>query len=301
MPRPPLLQRFLDPAVLSGISDLDLIAKTVVNGFVAGLHRSADFGFSQEFAEYRAYSPGDDLRHVDWNVFARTERAYIKRYRGETNMALTVLLDASHSMQYHSHATSKIDYARYVAASLFYLALNNQRDAAGLIVFDDEVRNYVRPSTRQGQLAQLLGALAHAEPHARTDFAKPMQYFRQFLRRRGLVVIVSDFYESAEFIVRTIEPLRFHGNEVVLFHVLDPQELQPQLSEPVMLVDLETEQQVAVTPEYAKTEYRDRVHAHIAALRERCRGAGLDYLLLQTDRPLDAALREYLSIRHGRN
>lgn len=301
MPQAPTPQRFLKPEVLAGIAGLDLIARTVVNGFVAGLHRSPDFGFSQEFAEYRAYTPGDDLRHVDWNVFARSERAYIKRYRGETNTLLTVLLDASHSMQYHSHATTKMDYARYVAASLFYLALHNQRDAAGLIVFDDEVRNYVRPSTRVGQLEQLLSALEQAQPHARTDFAKPMQYFQQFLRRRGLVVIISDFYESAEVIVQTIAPLRFHGNEVLLFHVLDPQELRPRLPGPVILRDLETAQQMEVTPEYAQLEYRERMDAHIATLRERCRNADLDYFLLSTDRPLDAMLRQYLSIRHYRN
>src|SRR6202165_183231 len=164
-----MLQRFLDPATLATLTSLDLIAKTVVDGFVAGLHRSPDFGFSQEFAEYRAYTPGDDLRHVDWNVFARTERAYLKRYRGETNSLLTVLLDASQSMEYASHAVSKMDYARYIAASLFYLAIRTQRDAAGLHVFDDEVRNYIRPSTRQGQLARLMSGLALAEPRAGTD------------------------------------------------------------------------------------------------------------------------------------
>jgi uncharacterized protein (DUF58 family) len=216
------VQRFLDPSVLAGISGLDLIAKTVVDGFVSGLHRSPDFGFSQEFAEYRAYSPGDDLRHVDWNVFARTERAYLKRYRGETNSILTVLLDASNSMNYTSHSVTKMDYARYTAASLFYLAIKDQRDAAGLIVFDDEVRNYIRPSTRQGQLSRLLSGLELAEPRARTNLAKPLEHFQQFLRRRGLVVIISDFYEPPATAIRTIEPLRFHGNEVVLFHVLDP-------------------------------------------------------------------------------
>jgi uncharacterized protein (DUF58 family) len=294
-------QRFLDPDVLTGISGLDLIARTVVDGFVAGLHRSPDFGFSQEFAEYRAYTPGDDLRHVDWNVFARTERAYLKRYRGETNSLLTVLLDASQSMEFSSHAVNKMDYARYVAASLFYLAIHNQRDAAGLIVFDDEVRNYIRPSTRQGQLARLLSGLELAEPRARTDFGKPMRHFQEFLRRRGLVVIVSDFYESPETIIRTIEPLRFHGNEVVLFHILDPQEIRPVLGEPAIFVDMETRQQMEVTPDYARKEYRGKMAAHIAALGERSRGAGMDYFLLETDRPLDAALREYLAIRHGRN
>jgi uncharacterized protein (DUF58 family) len=295
------MQRFLDPAVLAGISGLDLVAKTVVDGFVAGLHRSPDFGFSQEFAEYRAYTPGDDLRHVDWNVFARTERAYLKRYRGETNSLLTVLLDASNSMNYKSHAVNKMDYARYMAASLFYLAIKDQRDAAGLIVFDDEVRNFIRPSTRQGQLQRLLAGLELAEPRARTDFTKPLHHFQEFLRRRGLVLIISDFYESPEKIIRTSEPLRFHGNEVVLFHVLDPKEMQLDLSQPAILVDLETQEHLEITPDYAKNEYRQKMDAHIADLRDRAQAAGMDYYLLVTDRPLDGALREYLSIRQGRD
>jgi uncharacterized protein (DUF58 family) len=295
------MQRFLDPAVLNAISGLDLVAKTVVDGFVAGLHRSPDFGFSQEFAEYRAYSPGDDLRHVDWNVFARTERAYLKRYRGETNSLLTVLLDASNSMKYSSHSVNKMDYARFTAASLFYLAIQNQRDAAGLIVFDDEVRNYIRPSTRQGQLQRLLAGLELAEPRARTDFGKPLHHFQEFLRRRGLVVILSDFYEKPETIIRTIEPLRFHGNEVVLFHILDPKEIQPRMNEAVVLVDMETSARMEVTPDYINKDYREKIDAHIAALRDGAKGAGMDYHLLVTDQPLDGVLSEYLTIRQGRD
>jgi len=295
------VQRFLDPRVLAGISGLDLVAKTVVDGFVAGLHRSPDFGFSQEFAEYRAYTPGDDLRHVDWNVYARTERAYLKRYRGETNSVLTLLLDASNSMNYTSHSVKKMDYARYTAASLFYLAIQDQRDAAGLIVFDDEVRNFIRPSTRQGQFHRLLSGLELAEPRARTDFAKPLRHFQEFLRRRGLVLILSDFYESPETIVRTVEPLRFHGNEVILFHILDPQEIRPNLGQSAILVDLETDERLEVTPEYAHDEYRKKMDAHIEALRDKTRAAGMDYYQLVTDRPLDGALREYLTIRQGKN
>jgi len=293
------VQRFLDPAVLAGISGLDLIAKTVVDGFVAGLHRSPDFGFSQEFAEYRAYTPGDDLRHVDWNLFARTERCYLKRYRGETNSQLTILLDASNSMSYSSHAVSKMDYARYTAASLFYLAIHNQRDPAGLIVFDDEVRNYIRPSTRQGQLHRLLAGIEQAEPRARTDFMKPLAHFQEFLRRRGVVLVISDFYESPEAIVKTIEPLRFHGSEVILFHVLDPKEIRPELRGPSILVDMETEQRLEVIPEYVKGEYRRKIDGHLQQMHERTRAAGLDYHLLVTDRPLDAALSEYLFLRPG--
>ncbi|MGI4854905.1 MAG: DUF58 domain-containing protein [Janthinobacterium lividum] len=299
------MQRFLDPAVLSTISSLDLLAKTVVDGFVAGLHRSPDFGFSQEFAEYRAYVPGDDLRHVDWSLYGRTDRTYIKRYRGETNSQLTVLLDASNSMEYTSGGVGrsalpkKMDYARYIAASLFYLAIKNQRDAAGLIVFDDEVRDSVRPSARQGQLARLLGGLENAEPRARTDFGKPSQHFQQLLHRRGIAVVISDFYEDPDVVVRTIEPLRFHGNEVVLFHILDPQELRPVLNSAAVLVDLETQQRIEVVPEYAKTTYRDKVNAHVEALRSKTQAAGMDYHLLLTDQPLDAALREYLTLREA--
>jgi len=291
------MQRFLDPNVLAGISSLDLVAKTVVDGFVAGLHRSPDFGFSQEFAEYRAYTPGDDLRHVDWNLFARTERCYLKRYRGETNSQLIVLLDASNSMQYTSGPPRKIDYARYIAASLFYLAIHNQRDAAGLIVFDNEVREYIKPSTRPGQLARLFAGLDQAEPRALTDFTKPFKHLQTYRHRRGIVIVISDFYEEPETIVGTIAPLRFHGSDVVLFHILDPQEIRPAMKSSALLVDLETNQRIEVIPEYARTAYRDRIDAHIDQLRSLARGAGMDYQLLVTDQPLDRALREYLTLR----
>jgi uncharacterized protein (DUF58 family) len=300
------MQRFLSPAVLAGISSLDLVAKTVVDGFVAGLHRSPDFGFSQEFAEYRAYTPGDDLRHVDWNLFARTERCYLKRYRGETNSQLTILLDASNSMEYASGAPSeaavkKMDYARFIAASLFYLAIHNQRDAAGVIVFDEKVRDVVRPSTRPGQLARLFAALERAEAHARTDFAQPLHQFQELLHRRGIAIVISDFYEDPETIVRTIEPLRFRGNEVVLFHILDREEIRPVLKSSAILVDLETGQKIEVIPEYARTGYRAKIESHIERLRSRTRAAGMDYQLLVTDEPLDAALRSYLALRKERN
>ena len=294
-----MLQRFLDPATLNSIAGLDLIAKTVVDDFVAGLHRSPDFGFSQEFAEYSAYAQGDDLRHVDWNVFARTGRCYLKRYRGETNTQLLVLLDTSASMGYGSHAVNKLDYARFLAASLCYLA-SVQRDAAGLIVFDEEVTNYIAPSTRQGQLFRLLHAIEHAHTGTRTDFTKPFVHFQNFLRRRGLVVVISDFYEDPAVIVKTVEPLRFRGNEVILFHLLDPQEIAPKFREPMLLVDMENSGvALEVSPEYARHEYRTRIDAHIEALRSQARGAGMDYFLVDTSRPLDEGLREYLSVRRG--
>ncbi len=300
-------QRFLDPKILAGISGLDLVAKTVVQGFISGLHRSPDFGFSQEFAEYRAYTEGDDLRHVDWNVFARTERCYLKRYRGETNTQLMVLLDASASMGYGSGKAAnaaagvqtKMDFARYVAASLCYLA-NEQRDVAGLIVFDDEVRNYVAPSSRHGQLFRLLHAIEKAEAGARTDYSKPFVHFQQFLKRHGLVAVISDFYEDPDKIIKTVEPLKFRGNDVVLFHTLDPLEIAPDFRQPALLVDLESRETLEVSPEYARHEYRQKMDAHIDALKTKAVAAGMDYCLMNTARPLDEGLREYLTVRQGR-
>ena len=295
-----MLQRFLDPATLASISSLDLVAKTVVDGFVVGLHRSPDFGFSSEFAEYRAYSEGDDLRHVDWNVFARTDKCFLKRYRGETNSQLLLLLDTSASMGYGSRSVTKLDYARFVAASLCYMA-NGQRDAAGLIVFDEDVKNYVAPSTRQGQLFRLLHAIEKVELGTHTDFTKPFVHFQNFLHLRGIVVVMSDFYEDPEVIVQTVEPLRYRGNEVILFHMLDPQEIKPKFRDPVLLVDMEqTHNSMEVSPEYARNEYKRKIDSHIEALSSKARGAGMDYFLMDTSRPLDEGLREYLSVRRGR-
>ena len=294
-----MMQRFLSPEVLASISSLDLVAKTVVEGFISGLHRSPDFGFSQEFAEYRMYNPGDDLRHVDWNVFARSEKMYLKRYRGETNTLVTILLDQSASMKFGSHGTHKLDYARYLAASLAYLA-STQRDAIGLVVFDDDVREYVHPSGRQGQLHRVLHAIGKADYGIRTDFAKPFVHCLQFLRRRGLVVVISDFYEEPAKIIDALAPLGARGNEVALFHILDPEEIVPKMGDASLLIDMETQTTLEVTADYAKLEYVQKINAHIAELRSKAQGANMDYCLMSTDRPLDAGLREYLAARKGR-
>ncbi|HVT92208.1 MAG TPA: DUF58 domain-containing protein [Bryobacteraceae bacterium] len=292
-------QRFLDPAVLAGIASLDLVARTVVDGFIAGLHRSPDFGFSQEFAEYRSYTPGDDLRHVDWNVFARSGRVYLKRFRGETNTHVTILLDSSASMGYSSGAVTKLDYARFLAASLAYLG-NRQRDATGLIVFHEKVEQYVHPSTRQGQLARMMHAIESASPGHTTAFHAPFLQFQQTLSRRGIAIVISDFYEEPERVIRSVEPLRFRGNDLVLFHVLDAREVELELSSSQLLRDMETGATLEVSSDYARHEYRARMDDHCEALRRKARAAGAEYFLLRTDRPLDTALREYFNIRRRR-
>jgi uncharacterized protein (DUF58 family) len=291
--------RLLHPAVLHQISSLDLVAKTVVDGFVAGLHRSPDFGFSQEFAEYRAYTPGDDLRHVDWNVYARTDRMYLKRYKGETNTVLTVLLDVSGSMGFGSGPVRKVEYAKYLAAALVYLA-HLQRDSAGLIVFADAVANFVQPSSRQGQLMRLLHGIDGAQLGKRTNFQQPFFELQQFEKRRGITVLISDFFEDPETIVKTVEPLRQRGSELILFHVLDPREIEPVFGEAALLLDMETGDALETSPEYARTEYREKIRAHLQNLQSKAQGSGLDYQLLRTDRPLDTALREYFRVRGGR-
>ena len=290
------MQQFLDPVVLASISSMDLVARTVVDGFMAGLHRSPQFGFSQEFAEYRAYTPGDDLRHIDWNVFARTERMFLKRFHGDTNSQLLILLDASGSMSFKSGAVSKLDYARFLAASLSYMG-SAQRDATGVIVFDDRVRNYIPPSSRQGQLVRVLHAIEAAQPGTTTDFSKPFLHFQQFLHRRGIVAVISDFYDDPDRVIGNIEPLRYHGNDVALFHVVDPVELEPKFTDPVVLEDMETKTTLEVSPEYANNEYRARFQRHVDALRTAAQRSGLDYTMMDTSRPLDQGLREYLTLR----
>ncbi len=294
-----MLQRFLDPQILAGIANLELTARTVVDGFVAGMHRSPYFGFSQEFAEYRAYVPGDDLRYVDWNAYARTDRLYLKKYRGETNTRLTLLLDRSASMGFQGKGVRKIDYARFLAASLAYLA-HQQRDAVGLISFDDVVRDYVEPSSRHGQWTKVLYSLNRSEPGHRTDFAQPFVHFQQFLHRRGIVLVVSDFFAPADEVIKTVAPLRQRGNDVILMHVLDPQEIRPELAGSRILIDMETGDEMEVSPEYAAGPYRARIDAHLEALEKGARGAGLSYHRAVTDQPLDEALRRYLVVRAGR-
>ena len=218
-----MLQRFLDPAVLASISSLDLIAKTVVDGFVAGLHRSPKFGFSQEFAEYQQYCRATISATSTGTSSPARERLYLKRFKGETNMQLLILLDASASMTYGSGKSRPSSITRATSLRRWPICRRSNAMPPGLIVFDQDVSNYIPPSTRQGQLMRILHAIEKADGGSRTDFSKPFIHFQQFLKRRGIVVVLSDFYEQPEQIVKVVEPLRYRGNEVVLFHVLDPQ------------------------------------------------------------------------------
>ncbi len=292
-------RELLRPEVLSHLKNLDLVARSVVEGFLIGLHRSPKFGFSQEFAEYRNYAEGDDPRFIDWNVFARSERMVVKRFLGETNSHLMLLLDASASMGFGGPPVSKLRYGQYLAASLAYLA-SRQHDAVGCMIFDEEVRDYRAPSSRSGKLQSVLHCIDSAEPSTGTKFDKPFDKFREQVNRRGMVAVISDFYCDIDQLLEGVRPLAWHGQDVVLFQVLDDQELEPDFSSNVLLEDLETGEAVEVAPEFMKDEYPDRIRAHIDALSRAASGIGADHVLVRTSDSLDQALRNYLLFRQRR-
>lgn len=297
--RPDAYGRLIKPDVLATLSNLELIARTVVDGALMGLHRSPFFGFSQEFAEYRQYVEGDDPRFVDWNVYARTKRTYIKRFLGETNSHLMVLLDASASMGYGSGSVSKFRYAQMLAASLAYLA-SHQHDAVGMLVFDEKVRDFRAPSSRSGQLHAIIHAIDAAAPAHRTDLQHPFERFRDHVTRRGLVAVISDFYCDPEAMLQAVRPLAYQGQDVVLMQLLDPFELRPDIQASTLFEDLETGEAIEVSPDFMQHEYRDKVQAHIAALRAAAVRAGADHLVFDTSQPLDEPLRQYLQFRQKR-
>jgi uncharacterized protein (DUF58 family) len=292
-------RHLLSPEVLAGLSNLDLIARAVVEGFLTGMHRSPFFGFSQEFAEYKAYAEGDDPRFVDWNVYARTERTYIKRYLGETNTRLVILLDTSASMAFGSGAVNKLQYGKYLAATLAYLA-TRQHDAVGLICFDDDVREHRPPSSRPGHLQGILHAIDRAEAGTGTDLRRPIERFREFEKGRGLVAVISDFYCDPQAFVKGVQPLAYQGQDVVLFQLLDPEELRPNMKESALLEDLESGQTMEVSPVFMRSRYREKIEAHVSELKRAAIGARADHELVDIPQPLDEALRSYLLFRQRR-
>ena len=291
--------RLLHPEVLAGLSNLELVAKAVVEGFLIGLHRSPMFGFSQEFAEYRPYAEGDDPRFIDWNVYARSDRTYIKRFLGETNSHMVILLDASASMGYGTGKVSKFRYGQYLAASLAFLAAR-QHDAVGCIIFDEEVREYRPPSQRSGKLLGVLHTIDRAEPARGTNISKPLVHFNEFTRRRGMVAVISDFYCDAEEMIEEVRPLAFNGQDIILFQLLDPGELKLGYSDAILLEDVETGKAVEISKQFIRERYPERVQEHIRSLRDAAAEIGADHVLVNTGEPLDQALRNYLMFRQRR-
>lgn len=288
--------RFLAPEVLARIGSLELLARTVVEGFIAGLHRSPYLGFSIDFAEYRPYMPGDDLRTLDWKLFARTDRYYVKKFEGDTNTHVTIVLDVSNSMSYGSGLLTKHEYACYLAGSLAYLA-NRQQDGPGLIAFADRLLERIPARQRPGQLQTILTAIERLAPGRPTDVPRALHAIAEIIRRRGILVVISDLYGPLSEVMTGLKHLRFRGHDVIVFHVLDEHELHFPFDQPMHMEDVETGQQVYVVPEYFRSEYVKLIKEHIETFNRECRAADIDYSVVRTSEPLDLALFSYLSRR----
>jgi len=285
--------RFVDPVVLARIGNLELIAKTVVDGLINGTHRSPFFGASVDFAEHRGYVAGDDIRRVDWRVYARTDKYYIKEFEADSNANFSVLLDVSKSMGFGAKL-SKLDYAKSLAACLAYLA-NAQRDRVGLITFDEAVVDRVPASAKH--LDVVLHTLDKARPQRPGRLVEPLRRLAEHFGRRGIVVVISDFYAEPDEVFDAVGPIRYRGNDVVLFHVLDPQEIEFGFTEASSFEDMESGDQMPIVPGKLAADYRDLIKAHIETLAKRAAQQPVDYMLLNTSQPLDFALFRFLSMR----
>ncbi|MBA3270514.1 MAG: DUF58 domain-containing protein [Acidobacteria bacterium] len=288
----------LGPATLARLGNLELRARTIVEGFLTGLHRSPFKGFSVEFAEYRQYLPGDDLATLDWKVYARSDRHFIKKFEEETNLECHILLDVSASMGYSSapDAVTKLQYGGLLAAALAYL-MSRQRDAVGLIAFDDTIVKVLPPSARAAHLTSLLVTLDRLEIGARTDVAKPLKALAEAIRKRGLVVLISDLLDDPERVLKGLKHFRYRGTEVVVFQVLDPAELRFPFEKAARFRDVETQDEVVAVPGVVRQQYLKAITELQDRYRRELQLAGIDYVMLDTSLPLENALSSYLLTR----
>jgi uncharacterized protein (DUF58 family) len=286
----------IDPGALMRIKSLQMRARVAVQGFIKGIHRSPYHGFSVEFSEYREYSPGDDPRFLDWRLYARSDRYYVKRFEDETNLRCHIVLDTSRSMGYRSGAYSKGDYARTAAATIAYF-LSAQRDAVGLFTFEDQITDYLPPRHRPGHLRRLM-AMLEREPAGRaTDLAGPLEHIAATVRKRGLIILISDLLASTNLLRARLGYLKTRGHEVVVFRVLDPAELQFTFTKPGMFLDLESGREVYIDPDTARAEYLRRFTAHAETIERSCADLGIEYAQAVTDRPLELVLFDFLKAR----
>ena len=311
MTTPPIAPtRFLDPTVLAKIQNLELLARVVVEGFINGLHRSPHLGASTDFAEHRAYMPGDDIRRIDWRLFARSDRHYVKEFEADTNTNVMVLLDVSPSMHYRGPSAgeggvTKLQYACFLSAALAYFS-STQRDRVGVATIDRDVVDYVPPAAKHLQLVlhtlERAGKTSHSRESASAGggparLLHPLRKLSESLRRRSIVILVSDFYEEPDDVIDAASFLRGRGNDVILFHVLDRDERQFPFPDASNFVDLESGERMPVVPEYLRRQYRELVAAHVAELERRARDQRMDYAMFDTSQPLDQALFSYLLAR----
>lgn len=288
--------RFIDPDILARIDQLDLIARTVVDGFISGMHRSPFLGLSIDFAEHRQYMPGDDIRRIDWKVFARTDRFYVKEYEADTNANFNVILDVSRSMDFGSRkeGITKLDYARFLAASLTYLS-SKQRDRVGMITFDGDLVDIIPPSAKH--LENILHTLERLQPGSASAFDKPLLKVAESLNRRSVLCLISDLYAEPTEIVAAVERLKYRGNDMIVFHVLDPAEVTFQFEGATNIEDLETGEKMPIIADQLREPYQEQIQAHLDTLQREFGAKQIDYHFFDTSTPLDHALFAYLSRR----
>jgi uncharacterized protein (DUF58 family) len=289
-------RRFLDPAVVARLATMELKARLVVEGFIAGLHRGPYRGFSVEFAEHRAYMPGDPLKHVDWKVYAKTDRFFVKQFEEETNLRAYVVLDASASMGYSSGGMSKLEYGSMLAASLMYLMLK-QQDSVGFLAFDTRVRRFIAPRSTRSHLHLLLRELERQEPGEKTDVGKALHGLAERIQRRGLIILISDLQDNSERILSGLRHFRHRKHEVLVFHILDPSEVGFPFEGEVVLRDLETREEVLTEPWRVRDRYQEAVRSWLLDYRRQCRESAIDYVPAETSTPYDSLLFSYLQKR----
>ena len=292
------LTSFLDPAVLAKIGNLELLARTVVEGFINGLHRAPHLGMSMDFAEHRAYMPGDDIRRIDWRLFGRTDRFYLKEFEADTNTNVSVLLDASKSMSFASGKVSKLDYARFLSACLLYLS-HGQRDRVGLVTFDSDIIDFVPPSAKHLPVA--LHTIARTKAVRQGSITEPLHKLSEHFRRRSIVIVISDFYEEPERVLQALNQLRNRGNDLIALHVLDTAEIEFPYDGATSFEDMESGTRIPVIPEYLRQQYRKMIGDHVTTLGRILAENGIDYAFFDTSRPLDYALFDYLARRQRLN
>jgi uncharacterized protein (DUF58 family) len=293
----PDAKNYFDPKVLASIANLSLRARWVVEGLMSGVHKSRAKGFSVEFEEHREYSPGDEIRRIDWKAFGKFDRYFIKEYEDETNLRAYLLLDASASMNYASDGITKFDYACTLTASLAYLILK-QQDAAGVVTFSDRIEAFIPPRAKRDYLAQILHALENRGPGGETKVGKILDDIAGQVKRRGLIVLVSDLLDEPAEILKGLRQFRFKGNDVIVFHLLDPAELELPFDGTVLFEDLELANLKVITdPRTIRSTYRQVVNEFITDMRKQCHDNAIDYQLISTATPLDQALASYLSWR----
>jgi len=296
MPTSSNKRQFLDPETISKIENLSLVARLVVEGFVIGLHRSPYHGFSVEFAEHRPYMPGDEVKHIDWKLYGKTDRFYVKQFEEETNLKAYLILDASNSMDFGSGEVSKLQYGSYLGAALTYLMLQ-QQDAVGLTIFDRGIRSIVPPSSRPSYLNIILGQMQDLETRRDTDIATTLHELADRVKRRGLVILISDLLDDPDHVINGLKHFRHKKHEVLVFHVLDHQELSLEYDRQVELTDLESGERMTTEPRLIRESYREEMERFVEYYRQQCLSNHIDYIQLTTDQPFNLALSEYLTKR----